>query len=73
MRDAKHIKSILGAVEAYWLRHPNLRLTQVLWALAREVDPKLPPDYTEDADIKAAVDRVLHREHNPGKFFSSFK
>ncbi len=57
MRDANRIKPLLKQIEAYWTKHPDLRLGQLISNANHTYrsQQSLPPDhdvfYIEDDDL----------------------
>lgn len=48
MRDSKHIDEMLETLREYWLRHPDLRLGQIVVNACRPRTPCPDVFYTED-------------------------
>lgn len=47
MRNPNRITPVLGAIETYWRQHPDLRLGQLLWALAGKDPFHVEDDFFE--------------------------
>lgn len=62
MRDIKRIPKILDALEIYWENQPDMRLGQLLFALASLDKGMLNPFYYEDSDLL----EYLENENNKG-------
>ncbi len=59
MRDPERIDPILTKLGQIWHANPDLRLTQLLVALARTGETMPGFFYTEDGHIDAAIDAAL--------------
>lgn len=63
MRDLTRIDRIAGKLRMYWLRHPDLRLGQIVCNLTLSSDPLAADSfYVEDAVLEAALDKELDQE-----------
>ncbi|BCN51956.1 hypothetical protein RE9425_03460 [Prescottella equi] len=59
MRDPERIDPILSKLGQIWHENPDLRLTQLLVALAKTGEAMPQFFYTEDDHIEAAIDSAL--------------
>ena len=58
MRDPARIPRILVKLQTYWEKNPDLRLGQLVWALA-ETDMDTDTFYLEDNVLEEALDTRL--------------
>ena len=56
MRDPERIDVIIEKLRAVWKKNPDLRITQLLWALARS---NYTFFYVEDDFVEKRLDRAL--------------
>lgn len=61
MRDPARIDPMLAKLGAIWRANPDLRLTQLLVALARTGETMPGFFYTEDNRLEAAIDMAVER------------
>ncbi len=77
MRDPKRIVKVLKEIEGFWVRHPDMRLGQIISNAAFEAKGDPDPFYVEDEALVKALpemecpvcrDRpVLSRCHGCGR------
>ena len=61
MRDPARIDVVLEAVRRVWVKHPDLRLTQLLVNLVRPADPCPQVIYFEDTELLKRLEEFATR------------
>ena len=51
MRDPERIPVVLEKIKEYWVKHPDLRLGQIIGNLSAVVRNDVDPYYMEDEDL----------------------
>lgn len=59
MRDPARIHRIINKLELLWNKHPDLRLTQLLWILARS---NYVFFFVEDDYIEKRIDKFILKD-----------
>lgn len=61
MKDPKRIPTITKELRLLWMKHPDLRLYQLLWALTAHRPGISDPFSVEDEELLGWIKQGLHR------------